>query len=108
MDGLEAIGIVGKRVADHAGIVPEQPVEHVDIVGADRFLIALEGGRHLGHHVGDIDLHGSHLFVVEAGTEWRTPSRSTPAMSGFKRVVKARISGGRLAPPSAGPWLSTC
>ena len=62
MDGLEAIRVVHQRVPDHERVIPEARVEHVDVVGVERALVALEFGPDLSHDFGNVGLHDRSLL----------------------------------------------
>jgi len=56
-DLIIAIEIFTDAVAQRAGIVAEQFVEHGDVVRHQRRFIARERRGHLSQHIGEIDLH---------------------------------------------------
>src|SRR5262249_19772508 len=110
VDRREAVAVVRERVADGARIVPEARVEHVHVVGVECPLVALEGRAHLGHHLGQIDLHVTHLSV-SGGAQGTmraaaTPSRSRAAAT-RKSVVSFQGATTSCTPTGSGPGPAT-
>src|SRR6185312_13517477 len=56
-DRLIAVEVFADAVAQRAGIVVEQFIEHGDIVGHQRLFVTRELRGHLGQHIGEIDFH---------------------------------------------------
>src|SRR5262249_55927285 len=55
VDLVETVTVLGERVADRVGAVPERGVENLHVLVDQRLLVPLEEVSHLRHHVGPID-----------------------------------------------------
>ena len=71
-DLVITVELLADAVAQGVRAVPEQLVERRDVVAVERFFVAVEGSRHLGHDRRDIDLHVLSL-LLQAGAETQTP-----------------------------------
>src|SRR5207247_7278553 len=75
VDRVEAVAVLGHRVADRVRAVPERRVEHVDVLVDERLLVALEQRADLGHHLGHIGRHVDHrLASIAFATATRAAS----------------------------------
>src|SRR5215813_5812774 len=108
VDRLESVAVVSERVTDGAGVIPEARVEHVHVIGVERLLVALEGRAHLGHYLGQVDLHVTHLSVGGEGTmrAATTPSRSRRAAT-RKSVASRQGAATSCTPTGSGPGPAT-
>ena len=71
-DLVVAVELLADAVAQGVRALPEQLVEHGDVVAVQRLLVALEGGGHLGHDFGDVDFHcamSSQRVVLSAAKD---------------------------------------
>src|SRR5262245_64046819 len=66
VDLVEAVAVLGERVADGVRAVPERRVQHIDVLVDQRLLVALEQRAHLRHDLGDVDGHVHHRAASSA------------------------------------------
>ena len=86
-DGVDAIEVLAAALADGAGTIEKQLVQHCDVVRHQRRLVAAEHGLEFGHYLG----------ARVSGIDVETFS------IGFGRAIcswKARIAGSRSSPYS--------
>ncbi|MPN13811.1 hypothetical protein SDC9_161137 [bioreactor metagenome] len=58
LDGGEAVKGFARAIAQGEFVVPEQAVEHIDVVADQGVFVLIEYGFDLGQYVGKVDLHG--------------------------------------------------
>ena len=85
-----AVEVLATAIADRPRIIVEKTVEHIDVVGNERRLVALEGGEHLCDNVRKVNVHRGSLCdqAQIAGRD----ALATPACSTAKAARSARSS----------------